>query len=246
MRPNRNDPTMQARLMKLAKKGPLSRSASGSSSELSDKRGRGLCLRGARRDVGKRHAKEKPRRDTSKSPLIALVPEVGKRTSVDPVTGPLEPWVDMKLVLSSYHEAVKRMLKVEVVEGLFTEEMGYNGYLEALYCHSKHGTHCELNRGKKDEQVVTAVKLSKTIGEKAKVEEELLLMQDRLEAEMRKNAELLSSMNKLAEEKRGVSAELSTANFELSEAKQKIEAFAFELRTCCDDAVNNYVCSTEY
>lgn len=46
---------------------------------------------------------------------------------MDLMTGPLEPWVDADLVLNSYHQAVKRMLKVEVVEGLFTKEMRYSG-----------------------------------------------------------------------------------------------------------------------
>lgn len=47
-------------------------------------------------------------------------------------------------------------------------------------------------------------KLSRTIGEKVKVEEELELVRCRLEAKMKKNAKLLSSVNKLVEEKLGL------------------------------------------
>lgn len=46
---------------------------------------------------------------------------------MDPVGGPLELSVDGEVVLSSYHEAIRRVLKMEVVEGLFAEEMGYSG-----------------------------------------------------------------------------------------------------------------------
>ncbi|CAL8116940.1 unnamed protein product [Prunus armeniaca] len=35
--------------------------------------------------------------------------------------------VEGELVISSYQEAVKWMLEVDVVEGLFTKEMGYSG-----------------------------------------------------------------------------------------------------------------------
>lgn len=106
--------------------------------------------------------------------------------------------------------------------------------------------HRDFNRGKRDKQVVTSAELSKTIGEKAKVEEELSLVQGQLDAEMRKNVKLLSSMDKLAEEKRGLDAKLVIAASELNEAKQNIEAFAFELRTCYDDTVNDYVSSAEF
>ena len=36
---------------------------------------------------------------------------------MDPVSGPLESWVDGELVLKSYHEETKWMLKMEVVKG---------------------------------------------------------------------------------------------------------------------------------
>ncbi|PQM42210.1 uncharacterized protein Pyn_23038 [Prunus yedoensis var. nudiflora] len=42
-------------------------------------------------DTGKRCAEGEPRRDIGKRPASASVPETGKRTSVDPVTGLLEP-----------------------------------------------------------------------------------------------------------------------------------------------------------
>ncbi|CAL2265288.1 unnamed protein product [Prunus armeniaca] len=51
------------------------------------------------------------------------------------------------------------------------------------------------------------------------MEEELLLVQSRLEAEMRKSAELRSAVNKVVEEKRVVSVDLSAAKAELSESK---------------------------
>ncbi|KAI5313487.1 hypothetical protein L3X38_042663 [Prunus dulcis] len=122
---------------------------------------------------------------------------------MDPVSGPLEPWVDEELMLSSYHKAIKRMLKVEVVEWMFIEEMGY---------------------------CVMVAELSRTIRGKVKVEEKQELVRCRLEAEMKKNVELLSSVNKLAEEKLGLSVDLSAAQSVLGEAKQKIEAFASELQ----------------
>lgn len=65
-----------------------------------------------------------PRRGTGKRPVSSAVPESGKRLSVNPVTGPLEPLVDGELALRAYQEAAKRVLKVEVIESMFTEEMG--------------------------------------------------------------------------------------------------------------------------
>lgn len=50
-----------------------------------------------------------------------------KRRSVDSMHRPLKSWLDMELVLSSSHEAIKMTLKLEVVEGLFSEKMGYSG-----------------------------------------------------------------------------------------------------------------------
>ncbi|CAL8124617.1 unnamed protein product [Prunus armeniaca] len=127
---------MQAKLMKMAKKGSASgsqqarglpymsvaQSQATGATTIAGAVGGAAWVRHKRRaeeplvrDVGKRRVEEEPRRDVCKRPIIASVPEVGKRASVDPVTGPLEPWVDAELVLSSYQEAIKRMLKVEVV-----------------------------------------------------------------------------------------------------------------------------------
>lgn len=53
--------------------------------------------------------------------------ERARRTSVEPLSGPLEPWIDGELGLKSYHKATKRVLRMEIVEGMFTEEMGYSG-----------------------------------------------------------------------------------------------------------------------
>ncbi|CAL8162193.1 unnamed protein product [Prunus armeniaca] len=123
------------------------------------------------------------------------------------------------------------MLKVEVVEGLFTEEMGYSGMtmaaledqmkatLKLFIAAQNVAAHSEFDHEKRDEQAVTTAELSRTIGEKAKMEEELLLVQSRLEAKMRKSAELRSAVNKVVEEKRVVSVNLSAAKAELSESK---------------------------
>lgn len=85
-----------------------------------------------------------------------------------------------------------------------------------------------------------------TISEQAKVKEELGLVGGRLEAEMKKNAELLLLVNKLAEDKRGLGVELSKAQKDLGKANMKIEAFASELRSCYDDGVKDYTESAEY
>ncbi|PQQ21350.1 uncharacterized protein Pyn_36855 [Prunus yedoensis var. nudiflora] len=77
----------------------------------------------------------------------------------------------------------------------------------------------DFDQGKRDEHAVTIAKLNRTIGEKAKVEEELSLVQG---------------------------AELSKSQEELGEANCKIEAFASELRSCYDDAMKDYVGSAEY
>lgn len=76
------------------------------------------------RDTGKRRAEGEPRRDTGKRAMSSAVPQAGKRSSVDPVTGPLEPWVDSERALSGYQEAARRVLKVEVGESMFPEEIG--------------------------------------------------------------------------------------------------------------------------
>ncbi|VVA41276.1 PREDICTED: E3 ubiquitin-ligase [Prunus dulcis] len=177
---------------------------------------------------------------------------------MDPVSGPLESWVDGELVLKSYHEATKWMLKMEVVKGMFTEEMGYSGMtmsalgdqmkatLKLFVVAQNVAAHREFDRGKRDEQAVTVAELSRTIAEKAKVKEELELAQGRLEAEMKKNVVLLLSVNKLAAEKRGLGEELSKSQKDLDEANRRIEAFTSELRSCYDNAMKDYMDSAEY
>ncbi|CAL9004779.1 unnamed protein product [Prunus brigantina] len=76
------------------------------------------------RETGKRRAEEETRRDPGKRPMGAASLDAPRRASVDPVCGPLEPWANGEAALGAYHTAVKRILKVDVVEGLFTEEMG--------------------------------------------------------------------------------------------------------------------------
>lgn len=71
-------------------------------------------------------AKDEPRKDVGKRPAGSSTTESEKKRSVDPVHKPLEPWVGVDVVLSSYHEAIKWNLKPEVVEGLFSEEIGYS------------------------------------------------------------------------------------------------------------------------
>ncbi|PQQ11222.1 uncharacterized protein Pyn_18893 [Prunus yedoensis var. nudiflora] len=253
MRPNRNDPNMQAMLMKLAKGGTSSGLAGGSqparvggSPHMSVARSQGTSVVATPTRAGqKRRAKGEPRRETGKRPASSAVPELGKRVSVDPVTGPLEPWMNGELALRSYQEAAKRVLKVEVVEGMFTEEMGYNGYLKLSVAAQNIAAHGDFDRGKR-EHAVTFAELNRTTGEKAKVEEELELVRGRLEADMKKNTELLSSVNKLAADKRGLGTELSKTQKDLDEANRKIEAFASELRSCYDDVVKDYLGSAEY
>lgn len=63
---------------------------------------------------------------------------------------------------------------------------------------------------------------------------------------MKKNVELLSLVNKLAEEKRGLGVELAKSHKDLEEANQKIEDFASELQFYYDDAVKDYTESAEY
>lgn len=106
--------------------------------------------------------------------------------------------------------------------------------------------HCEFERGKRDEQAVTVAKLKWTVGEKAKVEEELEQMCGRLEEEEKRNTELASSLGKLREEKRGLSREPLMAQKSLVEVKQKIEAVTSELRSCYDYAIKDFVDSAEY
>ncbi|PQQ04130.1 uncharacterized protein Pyn_41192 [Prunus yedoensis var. nudiflora] len=87
-------------------------------------------------------------------------------------------------------------------------------------------THCEFDRGKRDEKAVTVAELKRTVGEKAKVEEELEQMRGRLEEEGKRNAELSSLMGKLWDERRRLSRELSTVQKNLDEEKlaaQRVE-----------------------
>lgn len=115
MRPNRNDTSIQAKLMKLAKKGSSSGSAGGSQQARVDDSPHMLMAQSQAtsaapvlvrveeqlpQDARKRHAKEEPRRDFSKRPMSSSALKAGKRTSVDSMSGPLEPWVDEELVLS--------------------------------------------------------------------------------------------------------------------------------------------------
>ncbi|KAI5312771.1 hypothetical protein L3X38_041945 [Prunus dulcis] len=253
MRPNRNDPSTQPRLIKLAK-GTTSGSGGGSQPPLVGgwphmSVERSQVASGAMapaRAAQKRRAEKASPRDIGKS---------------DWSIGALGGW---GAGAQSYQEAVRRMLKVEVVEGLFTEEMGYNGMtmsaledqmkatilyplsitplsfailsvrsLQAilkLYIAAQNvATHREFDRGKRDEQAVTTIELNMNIAEKAKVEEELEIFWGRLEAEMKKNAELLSSVNKLAMEKKAHGEELSKSLKDLDEANRKIEALTSEL-----------------
>lgn len=63
---------------------------------------------------------------------------------------------------------------------------------------------------------------------------------------MKKNVELLSLVNKLAEDKRGLGIELAKSQKDLEKANQKILDFASELWFCYDDAVKDYTKSAEY
>lgn len=146
MRPSRNDPAMQARLMEMAK-GAATGSAGGSqpgwvnaSPNMSVARSQATgtipgVARGAQkrradeqltRDMGKRRAEEEPRRDTGKRSVGSSATEALRRVSVDPAGGPLEPWMEGEGALGAFQEAVRRVLKVDVVEGLFPKEMVYS------------------------------------------------------------------------------------------------------------------------
>lgn len=63
---------------------------------------------------------------------------------------------------------------------------------------------------------------------------------------MKKNVELLSLVNKLAEDKRGLGIELAKSQKDLEKANQKILDFASELWFYYDDAVKDYTKSAEY
>ncbi|KAI5335336.1 hypothetical protein L3X38_025469 [Prunus dulcis] len=143
-----------------------------------------------------------------------------------------------EVVLNSYQETIKVVLKVEVVEGLFIEKMGHSGMTLATLedqMKVKYSGTLVLPYPLMVMEV-TVAELSRKIGEKAKVKEELGLVCGRLETEMKKNVELLLSMNKLTEDKHGLGVELSKAQKDLGEANRKIEAFASELRSYYDDS----------
>ncbi|XP_021829891.1 uncharacterized protein LOC110770116 [Prunus avium] len=278
MPPNRNDPNMKARLMKIAKE-TVKGSAGGSqpprtvgSSHMSVAGNQGARVVniparvGQKRvaeevsplELGKRRAEGEPKTNTGKRPVSSAAPGSGESASVDSGCGPLEPWVDGELALRAFQQKAKRVLRVEVVKSMFTENMGYSGMtMSALEDQLKAtfklfvaaqnvAAHRDFDRGKRDEHALTTAELNRTIVEKTKVEEELLVVQGRLDAETKKNAELLLSVNKLTDDKHSLGAELSKSQEELGEANRKIEAFSSELRTCCDNAVKDYVGSAEY
>lgn len=62
--------------------------------------------------------------------------------------------------------------------------------------------HRDLDRGRRDEQAMTVAELKRTIGEKAKVEEELEQTRSQLEEEEKRNAELSASLGKLQDVER--------------------------------------------
>ncbi|CAL2256563.1 unnamed protein product [Prunus armeniaca] len=53
-------------------------------------------------DTWKRRVEEEPRRESEMRQVSSSAPEAGRRMIVDPVSGPLEPWVDGEVVVSSY------------------------------------------------------------------------------------------------------------------------------------------------
>ncbi|PQM42209.1 uncharacterized protein Pyn_23037 [Prunus yedoensis var. nudiflora] len=97
--------------------------------------------------------------------------------------------------------------------------------------------HLELDQGKRDEQAVTVTELSRTIGEKIKGSAGC-------RDEKERRATVVGEQTCRGEV--GLSSKLSTMRSKLSEAKQKIEAFASELRTCYDYAMKDYIGSVEY
>lgn len=199
------------------------------------------------RDVAKRRVEEQPRKENGKRQVESSAQEVGKGKGVEPFSGPLEPWVDADLVLSSNQKASKRVSRPEIIEGLFYEEIGYSGMtlsaledqmkvvysdvpLSAVILLCLSVSPCS----KRDEQMVNIAELNRTIGEKA-----------RLEREIKKNAELSSAVEKQCDVKRGLKPR-AVHQKELGEAKQHIEAFSYELRSSYDDAVKYLIESAEY
>ncbi|CAL8997654.1 unnamed protein product [Prunus brigantina] len=130
--------------------------------------------------------------------------------------GGSQPWTDGGVALGAYYTAVKRILKVDVVEGLFTEEMGYSGMTMSA------------------------------LEDQLKVEEELEQMRGRMEEEEKRNTKLVAANEKLRGERRELSRELSAVQKKMEEANQKIDAFTTELRTCYEDAVADFIGSAEY
>ncbi|CAL9025323.1 unnamed protein product, partial [Prunus brigantina] len=269
---------MQARLMKMAKRtaggsavGPQAARvgavphmsiARSLATGVSTSHARGSLKRRAEeplpRETGKRRAEEEMRRDPGKRPMGSASLDVPRRASVDPVCGPLESWADGEAALGAYHTAVKRILKVDVVEGLFIEEMGYSGMtmsaledqlkatMKLFIAAQNVAAHREFDRGKRDEHAVTTAELKRTIVEKTKVEEELEQMRGRMEEEEKRNTELVAANEKLRGERRELSRELSVVQKKMEEANQKIDAFTTELRTCYEDAVADFIGSAEY
>ncbi|KAI5339028.1 hypothetical protein L3X38_018300 [Prunus dulcis] len=78
-------------------------------------------------DTRKRREEDEPMRDTGKRPMGFATLEGPGKVSVDPIGCPLLPWTDRAVALGAYQKAVKRILKVNVVVGLFTEGMSYSG-----------------------------------------------------------------------------------------------------------------------
>lgn len=79
------------------------------------------------RDTRKKRAEDEPMRDIGKRYMGSTTSERPRKASVDPIGCPLEPWMDGAVALGAYQEAVKSILKVNVVVGLFTEGIGYSG-----------------------------------------------------------------------------------------------------------------------
>ncbi|XP_021829885.1 uncharacterized protein LOC110770112 [Prunus avium] len=277
MRPSRNDPAFKAMLMKMAKRSSggsawgSQPNLVGASPHISVARSQApVTTAGPARGGQKRRAEEQlhrdmgnmreeePRIDTVKRPMGSGTSEGPRRTSVDPVSGPFEPPMDGGVGLGGYQEAVRRILKIDVIEGMFTEEIGYSGMtlsaledqLEAsmkLFIAAQNvAAHYEFDRGKRDEQAVTVAELKRTISEKEKVEEELEQVRSLLVEEENRNAELSSSLGKFRDENRLLSQELTVAKENLDEAKRKIKASTSELRTCHDDAIKDFMDSAEY
>ncbi|CAL2260619.1 unnamed protein product [Prunus armeniaca] len=192
MTPSRNDPAMQAKLIRMAKglyggltggsqpvqvgASPHMFVAGNQATGATTNPARGRQKRRADehlpKDTRKRRAEEELRRDTEKRPMGSTASKRPRRASVDPISGPLKSWLEGEATLSAYQEAVRRILKVNVVDGLFLEEMGYNGMtmsaledqlkttIKLFIAAQNVAAHCEFDRGNKNEQAVTVAKLN--------------------------------------------------------------------------------------